>query len=74
MKPPTSDQTRPLVQLHLNRYGLRHQRYLAGNPGYTAENALYLKLWEGIQKKDCDWTKLSAAERAEVREALEDEN
>lgn len=69
----TKEQIEPLVQKHIDRYSTRLAKAKLGIPGYAMDAGHFLALWASIKAKGCDWTKFTAEERMEVRDALMDE-
>lgn len=62
------------TSLEITRFTTRVERAEQGIRGYNIEECRrYLGIWKSIQAKDYDWEKLTAVERAEVLDALDDD-
>lgn len=71
---PNTEKVRRLAEEHIRRYAKMLLAAAQGAPGYRREELReLLKLWRSVRSKGCDWSQLSAEERSEVCDALDDE-
>lgn len=76
--PPTQDILKKLTLRHINRFKNRiafaTDQKRPGGPVKSSirvdECEYYLKLWESILAKECEWDRLSNLEKSEVRQSI----
>ena len=74
MKPEdiTPENIQRLAMKHLERYRVMLAAHESGEPGFRARELRdLLAIWGSIQAKQCEWGRLSDAERGEVYDAIE---